>query len=131
MRLGQLLAGTTEEEVVTDIQEALQVRIVGMRKSYGETIRATVIMPEMDAEALIRTSRVRVGIIATHPIAPPMRCRSCWGIGNMAAGCKGPDRSSLCFKWNYRFRKPGNPDIKDTVAISNTSNSTTDEIGRQ
>ena len=102
VRLGQLLAGTTEEEVVTGIQEALghntHARIVAMRRSYGDTIRATVILPEINADALIRTGRVRVGIIATHPIAPPMRCRRCWGIGHMAAGCKGPDRSSLCFR---------------------------------
>ncbi|CAB0029063.1 unnamed protein product, partial [Trichogramma brassicae] len=74
--------------------------VKSLRKAYAGTQVPVVALPDdLSATALklghVRISWVNCNIRAREEAA---RCYRCWVPGQMAARCKGPDRTELCYR---------------------------------
>lgn len=103
LRSSLLAPGTTKEEILKGIEEALgrkpkAITITSIRPAYGESLRANIHIPMGDAEELKKKERFRIGLVTGWFTEPPKRCRRCLEIGHLAGQCAGPDRSKMCLR---------------------------------
>jgi len=63
------------------------VKVLNMRKTYGETQSALVLMPWDNAAKITKIGRIRVGL---------ERCFRCLKFGHEASTCSGSDKSNCC-----------------------------------
>jgi len=94
---------TNIDELVTEIvlnadtpREA--VKVLNMRKTYGETQSALVLMPWDNATKITKIGRIRVGLVycSTRLCKKRIRCFRCLKFGHESRTCSGPDKSSCC-----------------------------------
>ena len=102
LRSSHLAPCTTALEVVDAVDKALgrktKSTVVSMRPAYGGSIRANILVPAEDAEAITAARDLRIGLVTGRFTEAPKRCRRCWATGHLAAQCKGQDRSRLCMR---------------------------------
>lgn len=113
----------TPAEVVEAIKRALgtghtSAEVINLRPSRGRSLRATVVMDEEEANRLVATPRVRIGLITTSfRLKPPsLRCRRCWERAHQGP-CKGPDRSKQCFSCGKEGHRSAECDPATAVPI--------------
>lgn len=94
------------EATADDIREGFKVligeeeiRVGALRPAFGGTQSATVLVPGLAAKKLKDVSRIQVGWVCCRLIQreSEARCYRCWEFGHTASGCKGEDRTKLCF----------------------------------
>ncbi|XP_022168982.1 uncharacterized protein LOC111032834 [Myzus persicae] len=94
---------TNIDELVTEIvlnadtpREA--VKVLNMRKTYGETQSALVLMPWDNAAKITKIGRIRVGMVycSTRLCKKRKRCFRCLKFGHESRTCSGPDKSNCC-----------------------------------
>jgi len=94
---------TTSEEIIDafkrHVGDSCDIRVSSLRPAYGETQRATVILPEPVAVKLVSLGRIRVGYVSCKVLRRKTddRCYKCWESGHQASSCTGPDRRNQCF----------------------------------
>ena len=96
---------TTEAEVKSALLQALggkvaeeAIKIASLRKGFAGTQNATVHLPKVAEEELLRKKTVRIGLPSCR-IAKNRQVVTCfksWLPGHTTARCKGPDRSKAC-----------------------------------
>lgn len=94
---------TDTDELVNQIvvnadtpQEA--VKVLSMRKTYGETQSALVLMPWDSAAKITKAGRIRVGLVycSTRICKKRKRCFRCLKFGHESRTCSGIDKSNCC-----------------------------------
>jgi len=94
---------TNIDELVTEIvlnadtpREA--VKVLNMRKTYGKTQSAVVLMPWDNAAKITKIGRIRVGLVycSTRLCKKRKRCFRCLKFGHESRTCSGPDKSNCC-----------------------------------
>lgn len=80
--------------------EAGETAVKSLRKAYGGTQTAVVVLPADKARSLLEVGSVKVGWVISRVRAKvlPLRCFKCLGFGHTAKTCSGPDRSKACFR---------------------------------
>lgn len=94
---------TTKEEVleaVLALGDFQGAKVVSLRKAYGGTQTAVVLIPTRAAKRLCTTGRLRVGLVYARVRAAelPDRCYKCLAFGHRSRECTGFDRSSGCWR---------------------------------
>lgn len=100
-----LMGSATKEEVVAAISVAVGadrelVRVLTLRKQFGESQAALVLLlPEM-ADKLLKAGRLLVGLVSCRVRIrdAATKCSRCHVTGHMAKGCSGTDRSRCCWR---------------------------------
>lgn len=96
-----------EETIKEEVFEAVaawggdeNARVVGLRKSFGGSQKAVVLLPSPAARRLCAGGRLRVGLIYTRVRSTklPTRCFKCHAFGNVARECVGTDRGACCWR---------------------------------
>jgi len=74
------------------------IKVLNMRKRYGGTQVAIVLMPTTAADGLLTSGRLRVGMVScrVRMAKNKVRCFRCLTFGHMSKDCEGPDRSQCC-----------------------------------
>ncbi|CAB0030684.1 unnamed protein product [Trichogramma brassicae] len=96
----------TKEEVTTARYALLGVLVSkrdpvkSLRTAYAGTRVAVVALPDDLAATALKLGHVRIGWMNCRIRAreEAARCYRCWSPGHMAARCKGPDRTVLCYR---------------------------------
>lgn len=105
LHLKGLDATATEEDIEAavlgtnpDNPQDLQIRAI--RPAYGGSQNVPVIMPEPDANKLLRTGKLKIGWLncTVTKRKTEAKCFRCWDYGHMRAQCTGPDRQDQCIK---------------------------------
>lgn len=114
---------TTKEEVARAVAATVGVedestKILGMRKLFGGSQAAIILMKTNLATKLLRAGRVLVGLISCRVRTKDnvVRCYRCHLVGHMSNGCQGTDRSECC----WRCDEPGHKAV-DCNATSGTT----------
>ena len=96
---------TTKEDIEKALMRDLEgktgdARVSNTKPNRREQVIAIVHINEQDARKLLEASRIKVGWIYSRirPRTRVDRCFKCLGYGHHSRDCKGPDRSSLCYK---------------------------------
>lgn len=90
---------TTKDEVlnaVTNTNENSFARFVSIKKTYGSSQIAVVMLPSVEAKRLCTAGRLRVGLISARVRPTKLRCYRCLTFGHKARECTGVDRSACC-----------------------------------
>lgn len=88
------------KSLLGDSPEIGESVVRSLRKAYGGTQTAVVVLPTDQAKRLLDKGSVKVGWVVSRiraKITPP-RCFRCLGLGHTARSCTGPDRSKACFR---------------------------------
>ena len=98
---------TTKEEIC----EALNARLAcaplltveavkTLHKSFAGTQTAVISMSDRLAAEAVSLGRIRIGWVncRVHEKTEALRCYRCWGLGHIAARCKGTDRTKCCLR---------------------------------
>lgn len=98
IEIRDLDAETTKEELAETISS--EYRVVSLRKAFGGTQTAIVVVPNEVAKRLCGSARLRVGLVyaRVRPTELQVRCFRCLGLGHVARACSGVNRSSCCLK---------------------------------
>jgi len=74
------------------------VKVISMRKTYGETQSALVLMPRDSAAKITNVGRIRVGLVycSTRICKKRKRCFRCLKFGHESNTCSGTDKSNCC-----------------------------------
>ncbi|CAB0044864.1 unnamed protein product [Trichogramma brassicae] len=96
----------TKEEVTAALDALLGVPVSkrdpvkSLRKAYAGTQVAVVALPDDLAATALKLGHVRIGWVnAASVLARRLRAATrCWSPGHVAARCKGPDRTELCYR---------------------------------
>lgn len=104
LEIDDLDAKTSKEELL-EIMRSLgddDARVISLRKSYGGTQTALIMVPSGVARRLCNEGRIRVGLVYARVRAAELetRCYRCLAFGHMAKNCAGADRSICC--WHCR-----------------------------
>lgn len=107
---------TTKEEIQNALQEATADSTVdieaikSLKKSYGGTQTALVMLPSKTANRLLQLSKIRIGwtICRVREMIKLTQCYKCWQYGHLARTCKEEDRSRCCLKCGAEGHKIGN-----------------------
>lgn len=100
------IKGLDLEATTEDIKEGFsaligeeEIRISALRPAFGGTQNATVLVPGLVAKKLQDVSRIQIGWVCCRLVQreSETRCYRCWEFGHLTNGCKGVDRSKLCF----------------------------------
>jgi len=75
-----------------------EVRIISLRKTYGETQAALVLMPLDSAARATKNGRMRIGLVycSARICKRRLRCYRCLQFGHESKSCSGPDNSKCC-----------------------------------
>lgn len=87
------------EEIVLNANTPREaVKVLSMRKTYGETQSALVLMPWDNAAKITNVGRIRVGLVycSTRLCKKRKRCFRCLKFGHESSTCSGPDKSNCC-----------------------------------
>jgi hypothetical protein len=89
-----------EEAIARESQATSGVRVLSIRKKYGGQQIALVSAPIEALEPILKTGRLRVGMISCRArlTEQKARCFKCLCLGHIAKVCQGPDRSSCCWR---------------------------------
>lgn len=107
-------AEVTKEEVEGAVQDLLGGATVAPKVRYiraraGDTRTATVEVTAVDMAKIAESARIRIGPVwgrvAKAVVPKEDHCFKCWGTGHMARGCKGPDRTALCYRCGLEGHK--------------------------
>lgn len=96
-------AETTTQEVedaLTRQEGGTEARVVSLRKAYGGSQTAVVLLPPATAARLCNAGRMRVGLVYARVRHAELkqRCYKCLNFDHMARECVGQDRSGQCWK---------------------------------
>ena len=93
----------------TEVLQAIRTQVEGaevvessavksLRKAYGGTQTAVLVLPVHIAKKVLEKGKIRVGWVVSRVRKKETtpRCYRCLGFGHMARLCTGPDRSKLC-----------------------------------
>lgn len=74
------------------------LKVVSVRKRFGGTKAAMVLVPTVACQKMLSHGRIRVGLVNCRVRRgdPRTRCFRCHSYGHMAKECTGPDRSACC-----------------------------------
>lgn len=74
--------------------------VKSLRKAYGGTQTAVVVLPVDLANAALAKGKVKIGWVVSRvrQKSTVQQCFKCLGFGHLASKCSGPDRSKLCRK---------------------------------
>ncbi|XP_025200584.1 uncharacterized protein LOC112598372 [Melanaphis sacchari] len=74
------------------------IKVVSVRKRFGGTQPAMVLVPSAACKKMLAHCRIRVGLVNCRVRlgGSRIRCFKCLSFGHMSKECKGPDRSSCC-----------------------------------
>lgn len=74
------------------------IKILSLRKTYGETQSALVLMPSNVAGRVTGSGPMRIGLVYWRTRIREKRklCFRCLKFGHEARSCLGPDNSSCC-----------------------------------
>lgn len=94
---------TTKEEVLGTITSFLGfegARVVSIRKAYGGSQTAVVVLPSGMAGKLCTAGRLRVGLISARvrPTELRLRCFRCFAFGHTMQECTGTDCGTCCWR---------------------------------
>lgn len=75
-----------------------EVNILNIRKTYGGTSAATVLVPLHIAEQLASAGRLKVGMVycGVRICDKWVRCYRCLAVGHESRNCSGPNREKCC-----------------------------------
>lgn len=75
-----------------------EVRVISLRKTYGETQAALVLMPLDSAARATKNGRMRIGLVysSARICKRRLRCYRCLQFGHESKSCSGPDNSKCC-----------------------------------
>lgn len=78
----------------------MEMKVLAIRRAFGETKTATVAMAGNAARLLIAKGKIRIGWVMCRVIrcVEQPKCFKCQEIGHIAARCRGLDRSNQCFR---------------------------------
>lgn len=100
-----LMGLTTEEEVVEALAvtagiERDSLKVIGLRKYFGGSQSALILMPSETATKLLKAGRVLVGFVSCRVRLRDtvVKCSRCHSTGHMAKTCSGTDRSNCCWR---------------------------------
>ncbi|CAB0040699.1 unnamed protein product [Trichogramma brassicae] len=101
-----------KEEVTAALDALLGVPVSkrdplkSLRKAYAGTQVAVVALPDDLAATALKLGHVRISWVNCRIRAreEAARCYRCWSPGHVAARCKDPDRTELCYRYH-----PGPP----------------------
>ncbi|KAL4104668.1 hypothetical protein QTP88_019950 [Uroleucon formosanum] len=85
------------EEIVLNANTPREaVKVLSMRKTYGETQSALVLMPWDNAAKITNVGRIRVGLVycSTRLCKKRKRCFRCLKFGHESSTCSGPDKTA-------------------------------------
>ncbi|VEN51059.1 unnamed protein product [Callosobruchus maculatus] len=110
LHLRDLDSLTTIDEIMDTLrelfgEEAKRCKVASLRPAQGESQNATIIADNDLAQLLLKKGSLLVGSVHCQI---KQRQESewynrCWAKGHVSRSCKGPDRTSLC----YKCAKPG------------------------
>lgn len=82
------------------------VRMIGLRKRYGGTQTALVVVPTALCRNVLLQGRVRVGMVncRVRQGVSRDRCFRCLSFGHTSKDCDGPDRSKWCKRCGSQSR---------------------------
>ncbi|CAB0040677.1 unnamed protein product [Trichogramma brassicae] len=104
----------TKEEVTAALDALLGVPVSKRdpvkslsRKAYAGTQVAVVALPDDLAATALKLGHVRIGWVNCRIRAreEAARCYRCWSPDHVAARCKGPDRTELCYRCGQKGTK--------------------------
>lgn len=77
-----------------------ETAVKSLRKAYGGTQTAVVVLPVDQSRKLLTGGKLRVGWVVSRVRVrtSPVRCYRCMSFGHVARDCRGPDRSKACFR---------------------------------
>lgn len=106
-------AETTTQEVadaLTRYDGGVEARVVSLRKAYGGSQTAVVLLPPAMAARLCKAGRIRVGLVyaRVRHTEPRQRCLKCLNFNHMARECVGQDRTGLCWKCGEEGHRASN-----------------------
>lgn len=106
-------AETTKEEVsdaLTKHGGGGAARVVSLRKCYGRSQTAVVLLPPAVATRLCESGRMRVGLIYARVKHTVMRerCFKCLNFNHFARECVGQDRTGQCWKCGEKGHRASN-----------------------
>lgn len=94
----------TKEEVLgalTAVGEDTEARLVSLRRAFGGSQTAVVVLQSAAAKRLCVAGRLIMGLVYSRVrhTELPMRCVRCLALGHDARECTGIDRNNRC--WRY------------------------------
>lgn len=96
---------TNEDDIKAAIMQISAVKeseleIRALRPAFGNRQNVTIIMPEKEAEEIIKTGRLKVGWSSCRVAERKKddKCYRCWETGHDKMRCKGTDRTNMCMK---------------------------------
>jgi len=74
------------------------IRIISLRRDFGGSQVAIVVLPAEAAHKLVEKGRARIGLVncRVRPGQTRTRCFKCLAMGHVSKSCTGPDRSTCC-----------------------------------
>ncbi|XP_014233422.1 uncharacterized protein LOC106656785 [Trichogramma pretiosum] len=90
--------------------------VKSLRKAYAGTQVAAVALPDDLAAKALKLGHIRIGWVNCHIRGREVaaRCYRYWSPGQVAARCKGPDRTELCYRSDQKGHQA--KDCKDQPA---------------
>lgn len=94
-------AETTTHEVTEALaghDGGAEARVVSLRKAYGRSQTAVILLPSAAAARLCKAGRMRVGLVYARVRHTELkqRCFKCLNFNHMARECVGRDRTGQC-----------------------------------
>lgn len=73
-------------------------KLVSLRRSFGDSQTAVLMLQSAFAKRLCMLGRLRVGLVyaRVRPTELPQRCFKCLAFGHVLRDCLGTDRSNCC-----------------------------------
>lgn len=97
------------------------VRMIGLRKRYGGTQTALVVVPKVLCRNVLLQGRIRVGMVncRVRQGVSRARCFRCLSFGYTSKDCDGPDRSKWCKRCGSQshFAKDCNAAVSEAEAF--------------
>jgi len=77
------------------------VKVISIRKAFGGTQTAVVLLPMRDAVRMSNVGSIKIGFVKCRVrlATGPIKCFRCLGSGHMSSGCTGPDRQRNCRRY--------------------------------
>lgn len=117
---------TSSNEVLDEVcrttgagQEA--VKVISLRKRFGDSQMALVSRPLSDSRGLVSSGRLRIGMVSCKVRMAELKVRvfRCLAYGHTSKDCDGPDRSKWCKRCGSQshFAKNCNAAVSEAKAF--------------